>query len=65
MSPIREKFVKIVENLPYNLDEEILKKDTKDILQDITQRYIDAYGMKDLSEKDKECIELLIGNNIK
>ena len=39
MSPIREKFVKIVENLPYNLDEEILKKDTKDILHDITQRY--------------------------
>lgn len=65
MSPIREKFVKIVENLPYNLDEEILKKDTKEILQDITQRYIDAYGMQDLSEKDKECIELLIGNNIK
>lgn len=65
MSPIREKFVKIVENLPYNLDEEILKKDTKDILQDITQRYIDAYGIQDLSEKDKSCIELLIGNNIK
>lgn len=65
MSPIREKFVKIVENLPYNLDEEILKKDTKDILQDITQKYIDAYGIQDLSEKDKECIELLIGNNIK
>ncbi len=65
MSPIREKFVKIVENLPYNLDEEILKKDTKDILQDITQRYIDAYGIQDLSEKDKKCIELLIGNNIK
>lgn len=65
MSPIREKFVKIVENLPYNLDEEILKKDTKDILQDITQRYIDAYGIQDLSEKDKKCIEFLIGNNIK
>ena len=65
MSPIREKFVKIVENLPYNLDEEIFKKDTKDILQDITQRYIDAYGIQDLSEKDKKCIELLIGNNIK
>lgn len=29
MSPIREKFVKIVENLPYNLDEEILKKTLK------------------------------------
>ena len=65
MSPIREKFIKIIENLPYNLDEEILKKDTKDILHDITQRYIDAYGIQDLSEKDKECIELLIGNKIK
>ena len=29
MSPVREKFIKIIESLPYNLDEEILmgKKD--------------------------------------
>ncbi len=32
MSPIREKFIKIIESLPYNIDEEIFKRDTKEIL---------------------------------
>lgn len=64
MSPIREKFVKIVESLPYNIDEEILKRDTKDILQEITQKYVDTYGVADLSEDDKECVMSLIGNKI-
>ncbi len=26
MSPIREKFVNVIESLPYNIDEEVLKK---------------------------------------
>ncbi len=62
MSPIREKFVRIIENLPYDLDKEILKRDTKEILQEITQKYVDTYGTDDLSEKDKECIQELIEN---
>ena len=61
MSPIREKFVKVIESLPYDLDEEILKRDTKDILQEITQKYVEMYGITDLSEDDKECIQSLIG----
>ena len=64
MSPVREKFVKVIENLPYNLDEEILKRNTNEILQEITQRYVDAYGVDDLSENDKECIRALIGDKI-
>lgn len=62
MSPVREKFVRIIENLPYDLDKEILKRDTKEILKEITQKYVDTYGTDDLSEKDKECIQELIGN---
>lgn len=62
MSPVREKFIKIIESLPYELDEEILKRDTKEILQEITQKYVDTYGIDDLSENDKDCIISLIGN---
>lgn len=62
MSPIREKFVKVIESLPYNIDEEILKRDTKDILQEITKKYTETYGTDDLSENDKDCIRALIGS---
>ena len=64
MSPIREKLVKVIESLPYDIDEEILKKDTQEILKEITQKYVDTYGVEDLSEDDKECIRALIGNQI-
>lgn len=64
MSPVREKFIKIIESLPYDIDEEILKRDTKDILQEITQKYVETYGADDLSEDDKECVRSLIGNII-
>ena len=64
MSPIREKFVKILESLPYNIDEEIFKRETKEILQEITQKYVDTYGVEDLTENDKECIRTLIGLQI-
>lgn len=62
MSPVREKFIKIIESLPYELDKEILKRNTKEILQEITQKYVDTYGVSDLSENDKDCIRSLIGN---
>lgn len=64
MSPIREKFVKIVESLPFNIDEEIFRRDTKEILKEITQKYVDTYGVEDLTENDKECIRSLIGLQI-
>ena len=54
----------MLESVPYNIDEEILKRDTKDILQEITQEYVATYGTEDLSEDDKECIRSLIGNQI-
>lgn len=64
MSPVREKFIKAIEALPYNIDEEILKRDTKEILQEVVQKYVDIYGADDLSEDDKDCIRSLIGNQI-
>ena len=64
MSPIREKFINVIETLPYNIDEEILTKNTREILQEVTQKYVDTYGVDDLSEDYKKCIRLLIGNKI-
>ena len=61
MSEIREKFITVLETLPYDLDREVLKRDTKEILQEITQKYVDMYGIADLSEDDKECIQSFIG----
>ena len=58
MSPIREKFIKIIDSLPYDLD-----KNTKEILQDVTKLYVDTYSTDDLSANDKECIQSLIGFN--
>lgn len=60
MSPIREKFVKVIESLPYDIDEEILKKDTKEILKDVTKKYVDTYGTEDLSKDDQEFIRLFL-----
>ena len=60
MSPVRERLVKIIESLPYDIDKEILKRDTKDILQEITQKYVETYGINDLSENDKDCIITII-----
>lgn len=64
MSPIREKFIKIIELMPYEIDEEIFKRDAKDIMEEIVQKYVDTYGVDDLSEDDKECVRSFIGNKI-
>ena len=64
MSPVREKFIKVVESLPYDIDQEIFKRSTKEILEDVAKKYIDTYGMDDLSENDKECIMSLIETEI-
>ena len=65
MTPVREKFVNIIENLPYEIEEEIKTRKTIDILKDVTQRYVDIYSTDDLSAEDKEIIKSLIGNNNK
>ena len=62
MSPVREKFIQAIEALPYDIDAEISKHDTKFFLKDITQKYIDMFGIDDLSEDDKNCIKSLIEN---
>lgn len=61
MSLVKENFIKILETLPYDLNKEIYNRSTKELLQEITQHYVNAYGIQDLSENDKECIQLLIG----
>lgn len=60
MTQLRKKIINIIEELPYNIDEEILKRDTKEILQEITQKYIDLYDINELSEKDIECVQSFI-----
>lgn len=63
MSQVREKFIKIIENLPYDLQEEIYKRKTFDILKDVTQRYFDTYGDDDLTAEDKEVLHNVLGDN--
>lgn len=63
MSPIREKFINAIKALPYDLDKEILERETKDIMKEIVQKYIDMYGTNDLSENDMECIQSIVENN--
>ena len=63
MSPVREKFVKIIEALPYELEEEIKTRDTFSIMKEITENYVATYGTDDLSEDDKEVINNVLGNN--
>ncbi len=60
MTAVREKFVKIIESLPYDLQEEIYKRKTFDILKDVTQRYVNTYGIDDLSDEDKEVIHNIL-----
>ena len=63
MTAVREKFVKVVESLPYNLEEEIFKRNTYEILKDVTQRYVDTYGIEDLSFEDQDLIHNVLCDN--
>lgn len=65
MSPVREKFIKVIESLPYDLQEEIYNRKTFDILKDVTQRYFDTFGDDDLSETDKEILHSVLCDNFK
>lgn len=61
---VKDKMIKTIESMPYDLDKEILKRDTMEILQEITQKYVELFGTSDLSESDKDCIKSLIGDKI-
>ena len=63
MTPVREKFVKVVESLPYKLEEEIFKRNIYEILKDVTQRYVDTYGIDDLSFEDQDFIHNVLCDN--
>lgn len=64
MLSIKDKMIKTIESMPYDLDKEILKRDTIEILKEITQKYVELFGTSDLSESDKDCIKSLIGDKI-
>lgn len=60
MSPIREKFIKAIESLPYDIDEELKTKEIIIILKDVTQKYVDLFGVDDLDDNDKICIQSVL-----
>lgn len=64
MLSVKDKMIKTIESMPYDLDKEILKRDTMEILQEITKKYVELFGTSDLSESDKDCIKSLIGDKI-
>ena len=45
-------------------NKEIFQKDTFSILKDVTQKYVDMFGINDLSEEDRETIKTVIGNKV-
>ena len=63
MSEIKEKFIKAIEALPYNIDEELKTKETIEILQDVTKKYIELFETDSLDENDKMCIESILTAN--
>ena len=65
MSPIRERFIKVIEAFQYDIQKEIYNKKTFDILKDVAQKYFDIYGDSDLSDEDKEILHNILGDNFK
>lgn len=63
MSKVRERFIEVIENLPYDIQKEINKKETFEILKDVTKRYFEKYGDEDLSREDKEILHNVLGDN--
>ena len=60
MLSVRENFIKAVEALPYDIDEEAKTKDNITLLQDVTKKYVELFGLDDLDENDKMCIESIL-----
>ena len=61
MSKIRERFIKTIDKLPYDIDEEIKVSSVEKILSDVVNKYLELYGSQNLTESDMELIENLIG----
>lgn len=60
MSKINENFIKAIESLSYNIDEEVINKDCISILKDVTQKYIELFEINDLNEDDRNCIKNIL-----
>ena len=60
MSNIKDKFIKAIESLPYDIDEELKTKESIIILQDVTKKYVELFGTDDLNENDKMCIQSIL-----
>ena len=60
MSKINENFIKAIESLSYNIDEEVINKDCISILKDVTQKYIELFEIIDLNEDDRNCIKNIL-----
>lgn len=60
MSNVKEKFIKAIESLPYDIDEELKIKESIMILKDVTQKYVELFGTDDLNETDKICIQSIL-----
>lgn len=60
MTKVRENFIKAIELLPYDIDKEAKTKDNITILQDVTKKYIELFGIDGLDENDKMCIESIL-----
>lgn len=60
MSSIRENLIKAIKALPYDIDEELKAKKGIEILQDVTQKYLELFGIDDLNENDRICIQSIL-----
>ena len=60
MLSVRENFIKAIESLPYDIDKEAKTKDNIILLQDVTKKYVELFGLDDLDENDKMCIESIL-----
>lgn len=60
MSKVRENFIKAIESLSYDIDEEVKNKESISILKDVTQKYVELFGTDDLNENDKICIQSIL-----
>ena len=60
MSKINDNFIKAIESLPYDIDEELKTKESIIILQDVTKKYVELFGTDDLNENYKMCIQSIL-----
>ena len=64
MSIVRKNFIHVIEELPYEIDEEMYRRSELEIFIDITQKYVKDYGVEDLNAKDKKFIHDMLSIDI-